>query len=133
MYEQGTRVEPNGREGSWVSSTDGDFVVVPRIYWEDARSRAILASDLMELGTRAVEERDAVQLQREREKARLATLDKVEEEKETYEKAFYRMRDRVVVLVRAIRGHRSAIRCGGQPPVTNARLWDHTRDYPGRD
>ena len=131
MYEKGTRVEPNGREGCWVSSDDGHFVVVPSVYWEDARSRALLATDLMGLGVRAVEERDAIQLKREREEAKLATMTKLEEERETYEKAFYRMRDRVVVLVRAIRGHRSAIHCGSKPTAANARLWSYTADYPG--
>ena len=133
MYDSGISVDFVRDDDSFVRVDGGsDFVVVPRTYWDEARTKAALAGDLMRVGTEAVNEADSTKLRLERQQARLATLMALEEEKDTYEKAFYRMRDRVVVLVRAIRGHRSAIRCGGKPDVTNIRLWSYTRDYPGR-
>ena len=132
MYERGVSVRYDKAVGGFVKADEGVFVAVPKVYFEEVRSRALLATDLMGIGTEAVEKADCMTLRLERAEMKCSELCDVQVEKDTYEKAFYRMRDRTVNLVRAIRGHKSATSCGGHAVTTNATLWNSTRDYPGR-
>lgn len=109
------RIKYCARLDGFAEADDGEYVAVKIEQYQEMLSRSLLTDDLLRTSLGTAVEIEALQ---------------------AHKSAFYRMRDRVVLFVKAIRKHKRQIRYeyeSWQFQEANKELWELTKDFPGAD